>query len=99
HRTTGVRRAIVGLRLVTIGAIIAAVAAVAVPAAVLGATAGTTLTVRMTGGVEVPKGAPAGQGTAAITINGTKVCWKFTGLKGIDKPTAAHIHKAPSGKS
>jgi len=78
---------------------VAAVVAL-VPAAVLGAgTAGTTLIVKLSGGVEVPKGAPAGHGTAAVTITGSKVCWSFSGLTGIDKPTAAHIHKAAAGKS
>jgi hypothetical protein len=81
-----------------LAAVAGAAAAAFVPAAVLaGGTAGTTLTVKLTGGVEVPKGAPAGHGTAAITINGTKVCWKFSGLTGIDKPTAAHIHKGAAG--
>ncbi len=40
----------------------------------------------------MPSGAPAGKGTVNLTITGTKVCWKFTGVKGIDKVTASHIH-------
>src|SRR5205085_763812 len=78
----------------------AVAAAVLVPAVVFaGGTAVPTLTVKMRGAVEVPKGAPAGKGTAAVTISGSKVCWRFSGLTGIDQPTAAHIHKAPAGKS
>src|SRR5438876_9040140 len=53
----------------------------------------------LSGKVEVPKGAPAGKGTAKITITGTKVCWAFTGIKGISKVTAAHIHKGKAGKA
>ena len=86
-------------RLIILAVLAGAVAAALVPTAVLGGTAGTTLTVKMTGGVEVPKGAPAGGGTAAISVSVTSVCWTFIGLTGIDKPTAAHIHKAPAGKS
>jgi len=90
----------VRLRLVASILALGAATAVAVPAAVFGASSpGTTLTVKLTGGVEVPKGAPAGQGTAAITVGATKVCWKFSGLKGIDTPLAAHIHKGPAGTS
>src|SRR5581483_3516165 len=58
-----------------------------------------TFAVRMSGNVEVPKGAPSGSGTAAVSISGTSVCWSFIGLTGIDPPTAAHIHKAAAGKS
>jgi hypothetical protein len=90
------------VRLTILAAFAAAAAAAVVPAAVLAgptapATAGTTLTVKLTGAAETPKGAVAGKGTAAITINGAKVCWKFSGLTGIDKPTAAHIHKGLAG--
>ena len=67
------------------------------PAVALGGSAakisfGSTLK----GGAETPKGAPAGKGTAAVTITGTKVCWRLT-YSGIDKPTAAHIHKGRPG--
>ena len=48
---------------------------------------------------EVPKGAPKGKGTAKITITGTKVCWKFTGVRSLDKVTASHIHAGKAGKS
>jgi len=51
----------------------------------------------LSGKSEVPKGAPSGKGTAKITITGTKVCWKFTGVKGIDKVTASHIHIGKAG--
>jgi hypothetical protein len=70
---------------------------VLVPPAALAGTAKTiTLTTKLAGKNEVPKGAPAGKGTATITISGGKVCWKFT-FSGIDKPTASHIHKAAAG--
>ncbi len=73
------------------------------PALALAAvSAGTkTLTTTMLGSNEVPKGAPKGSGKAVITLNaGTgKVCWTFSNVKGISKVNAAHIHKAPTGKS
>ena len=48
---------------------------------------------------EVPKGAPKGSGTVNLTITGQKVCWKFTKIKGIDKPLFSHIHKGKAGTS
>jgi hypothetical protein len=56
---------------------------------------------KLTGGVEVPKGAPAGKGIVNITLDGAKgrVCWTFEGITGIGKALAAHIHKAPVGKA
>jgi CHRD domain len=51
---------------------------------------------RLLGRNEVPKRSH-GSGDVTITITGSKVCWKFTGLKGIDKPIAAHIHKGKTG--
>ena len=76
------------------------VAAVALPAAALGrSTASTKLVANLTGGVEVPKGAPGGSGLATVTITGTKVCWAFTTIKGIKGPVAAHIHKGGPGTS
>ena len=81
------------LRLIATAVLVAA----SVPAFALGSTSATTLTTKMSGGVEVPKGSPTGKGTARITITGTKVCWKYT-FSGIDKPLVSHIHKAPAGK-
>jgi hypothetical protein len=74
----------------------AALAAVVVPLVAFGAST-TKLAATMSGGVEVPKGAPAGHATASVTISGTKVCWKYTNVTGIDKPTASHIHKGKPG--
>jgi len=90
------------VRMRILAAAVVAAAAAFVPATVMaGRTAststGTTLTVKLSGAAETPKGAPAGTGTAAISITGTKVCWRFSGLTGIDKPTAAHIHKGAAG--
>src|SRR5207302_300566 len=68
------------------------------PAAV---SATKTLRTTMLGSNEVPKGAPNGSGKALITLNAAKgkVCWTFSNLKGISGVNAAHIHKAPKGKS
>ena len=56
---------------------------------------------KLLGTVEVPKGALRGHGIVNLTLNATKgtVCWTFQGIAGIDKPTAAHIHRAPAGKA
>jgi hypothetical protein len=78
-------------------------AALALPAFVLAAPAATTttLTTTLLGKNEVPAGAPAGSGKAVIKLDAAKgtVCWTFSALKGLDKVTAAHIHKAPAHKS
>lgn len=56
---------------------------------------------KLLGTQEVPKGSPTGHGIVNLTLNAAKgtVCWTFAGIKGIDKPLASHIHKAPNGKS
>src|SRR5581483_11147157 len=50
---------------------------------------------KLTGGAETPKGAPAGGGLAVVHLNAAtgRVCWAFSGIKGIAGMTAAHIHK------
>ena len=85
------------LRLISLLAVIA----VAVPAVALASQAKTfKFEAYLLGKSEVmPKGAPAGKGTVNITITGTKLCWKFTKIKGIDKPRVAHIHKGKAGVS
>jgi hypothetical protein len=84
----------VRLRLVALAVLAAAV----VPVAAFGAAGSTTkLTTSLTGSAEVPKGAANGHGTATVTITGSKVCWKFTGVTGIDKPMVSHIHKGKAG--
>jgi hypothetical protein len=72
-------------------------AAVAVPVA-LGAMHPEVAS-KLRGSTEVPKGAPAGSGIVNVTLDGSKVCWTFEAIKGIDKPLAAHIHRAPLGKA
>jgi CHRD domain len=71
--------------------------------ALAAASAGTkTFTTTLLGNNEVtPKGAPNGSGKAVVTLNSAtgKVCWTFSSVKGISKVNAAHIHKAPKGKS
>jgi CHRD domain len=84
----------VRLRLVFLAVLAAAI----VPVVALGASSSTSkLTAAMVGSTEVPKGAPKGHATATVTITGAKVCWKFTNVTGIDKTTAAHIHKGKPG--
>ena len=82
--------------------VLAIMAAAALPAIAIGATADKgTVTAKMTGKAEVPdKGAPGATGNASFTVDtGTgKICWTFTNVKGIDKPMASHIHEAGKGK-
>jgi hypothetical protein len=87
----------VRLRLISLLVVIAA----AVPAVALAshASKGLEFEAYLAGKSEVPKGPAKGKGTAKITITGTKVCWKFTGVSGIDKVTASHIHAGKTGKS
>jgi hypothetical protein len=77
-----------------------AVVAGALPALAI-ASMHPELGAKLTGKVEVPKGSPTGHGIVNLTLNAAKgtVCWTFAGIAGIDKPTAAHIHKAPPGKA
>ena len=78
------------LAITVIGAVFPAVA-------LGGAAAKIGLKATLTGAREVPKGAPAGKGTADFDlIGGTKVCWKLT-YSGIGTPTASHIHKGKPG--
>ncbi len=71
-----------------------------------------TYAVSLKGASEVPAAAPKGVGKAVISIRtqgakgkekgqGSKgqvqLCWKFSGLTGFDKPTAAHIHSGAAG--
>ena len=81
----------------------AALLAAVVPALALASTKTMTpeLGAKLVGNVEVPKGAPSGHGIVNLTLNATKgtVCWTFEDITGIDKATAAHIHKAPAGKA
>jgi len=80
-----------------LAACLLAALALAVPASSEKASLNTTLS----GNAEVPKEAdPDGKGTATIKTDDEKntVCFKLS-FKGIDEPIAAHIHKAPKGKT
>jgi len=71
-----------------------AVVAVAVPAVALASQAKTLkFEAYLLGKSEIPKAAPKGKATVNITINGTKVCWKFTKMSGFGKPLVSHIHR------
>jgi hypothetical protein len=58
--------------------------------------ANKTFTVSMNGKSETPKGAPNGKGTAKITLESGKVCFKLS-WSGIGTPNASHIHKGKKG--
>jgi hypothetical protein len=77
-----------------------AVTAVAVPAVALASRAKELeFEAHMTGKSEVPAGAAKGSASFNVKITGNKVCWKFTKLKGFDKPLVSHIHKGKAGKA
>ncbi len=75
----------------------------AVPALAFAATTSMSplLGAKLTGNVEVPKGAPAGKGLVNLNLSASKgtVCWKFSLISGIGTPNAAHIHKGAPGKA
>lgn len=83
------RKAVLGFAVV--------VAAVAVPTA-LGSMS-PVVSAHLTGGTETPAGPAGGAGTAVVHLDSKKnqVCWDFTGIKGIGKAAAAHIHKGAAG--
>jgi hypothetical protein len=85
-------------RAITVPLLLAAVGAAGATAA-QGATPPTrTYKVKLSGSLEVPKGAPHGGGTATLKIGGAKnqVCWTFH-LTGIPSPLVSHIHKGAAG--
>ena len=68
--------------------------ATAVLAGTAGAAMSPVVSSKLSGANERPtKG--AGSGIVTLHLNAKKgtVCWDFKGVKGFDKPTAAHIHK------
>ena len=80
--------------------VLLAVIGVAVPAVALASRAKELeFGASMTGKSEVPAGAPKGSATVNLKIVGNKVCWKFTKLRGFDKPLVSHIHKGKAGKA
>ena len=88
-----------GMRTLLLGslALVAAALIVAGPAA---GASNKTITVKMTGKQETPKGDPDGSGTAKITLEPSagKVCFKLT-WSHIGAPQASHIHKGARGKA
>lgn len=77
----------------------ALVAALALPGAAVAKE--TVLTAQMDGKQETPdKGDAGGNGVADITLGDAKgtVCFVLT-YRGIDKPTAGHIHAGAKGKA
>jgi hypothetical protein len=85
-------------RVLLFGTIIAAFGLASVAGA---AAAGVTLHVKLLGPNVVPRGDPNGVGEAALTLDVRKqqVCWKFSGLAGIGKPSVARISKGSKGKT
>ena len=89
------------VRLLTAAAL---VAAVAIPVTALASSSSTAMmspvvSAKLLGKNEVPKGSPTGSGLAVVHLNAAAgtVCWTFSKVAKIDKPTAAHIHKGKPG--
>jgi len=82
----------------------AVLAAVAIPVTALASSSGTSMmspvvSAKLLGKNEVPKGSPTGSGLAVVHLNSSAgtVCWTFSKVVKIGKPTAAHIHKGKPG--
>ena len=80
--------------------------AVVIPVTALASSTRTTMmspvvSAKLLGKNEVPKGSPTGSGLAVVHLNASAgtVCWSFSKVVKIDKPTAAHIHKGKPGTS
>ena len=60
----------------------------------------SSLSAKLTGKFEIPKGSPKGTGTARITLDTKKgkACWSLS-VHGLDKLLAAHIHVGKPGKN
>jgi hypothetical protein len=58
------------------------------------------LSAKLVGSQEVPPGSKTAHGIVNLDLTAKtgKVCWTFD-ITGVSSPTAAHIHKAPPGKS
>jgi hypothetical protein len=66
----------------------------------IGNAASTTLTAKLSGKQEVPRGDPNGTGSATIRIDPSKGTACFTiKVKNMEVPVASHIHKGKKGKS
>src|SRR5690242_5932 len=83
---------------------LAMVVAVGIPLTALAGSASTSMmspvvSAKLLGKNEVPKGSPTGSGLAVVHLNAAAgtVCWSFSKVVKIDKPTAAHIHHGKPG--
>jgi hypothetical protein len=73
-------------------------AALAAPSLALASGGAASLRTTMTGRKAVPRGARRGRGSATIRVSGSRVCWTFGRLHGIDKPRAAFVKKGIPGE-
>ena len=82
--------------LVAVGAVVAVVPVTALAA---DSIKNPLLSAKLVGKTEVPKGDPDGSGVVNLVTTPAigKVCWTFTSVKKIAKPTAAHIHRGKAG--
>jgi hypothetical protein len=87
--------------LMTIAALVAALAGGLVLAALAAGSGGNKLSAQLRGTNEVPAAPASNRGGVQITLKPSahKVCWEFTVTKIDGKPNAAHIHKGKRGVS
>lgn len=51
------------------------------------------LEARLSGQAVGPRGAAGGVGDLTFTVTGTKLCWRFAGVRGIDTPLRAAVRR------
>ena len=73
-------------------------AALAAPSLALASGGAASRRTTMTGRKAVPRGARRGRGSVTIRVSGSRVCWTFGRLHGIDRPRAAFIKKGIPGE-
>ena len=81
---------------------VAAALAVAIVPLTASAAMSPIVSAKLSGKQEAPKkGEENGSGLAVVNLNAAKgtVCWQFKNVKGVAKPSAAHIHKGAKGKA
>jgi hypothetical protein len=92
----GMNKHIIGLVALAAGVAIAALSGVGLASG----SAVPALSAKLNASGEVPKSSSHGSGTAVIKLDAKtgQVCWTLS-VTGLDRATAAHIHKAPAGKA
>jgi CHRD domain-containing protein len=72
----------------------------ATPSGPTAAVTPVTVSAKLRGSAEVPKGAPRGTGTASVSLDAgkDKACWSLS-VAGVDKLLSAHVHEGAPGEN